>query len=463
MPLKPSPAPRFATPRTPTRPTWGGRAAKAAKDLGVPFMPWQKLVADVFLEVDGKLPAFRDGTATVPRQQGKSHLALSICIERARRGNQRITYSAQTGLDARKKLIDDWWPLIQGSAVADEVKQVVRSQGSESILFHNGSRIDVAASARDSAHGRTIDLVVFDESWSDETHQREQALLPAMATRADAQLLIISTAGDESSTYFRRKVEAGRLAAEEGRTDGLAFFEWSAHDDDDAEDPAVWSRCMPALGRTVQEAVVRHALATMPLHEFERSFLNRWVMAAEGFVVDPSWWRAAQAVTVNLGAGKVLAADTTPDGAYAAVAICDGSGSAELLDHRPGTGWLENRLVELAGFYDDAPVALDQLGPLGRITERLETLGLTVVSSKMAYACANLVEKLADQRLKIRQHPALDAAIAGARKKPHPAGWTWVRSGVTVDISPLLALTLAVDRAVDNADGSEAELMVSWV
>ena len=67
---------------------------------------------------------------------------------------------------------------------------------------------------------------------------------------------IVSTAGNEASTYLRSKVDAGR--ANFGDTDsGVAYFEWSADEDVDIDDAREWYRWMPALGRTTTEAFIR--------------------------------------------------------------------------------------------------------------------------------------------------------------------------------------------------------------
>jgi hypothetical protein len=39
--------------------------------------------------------------------------------------------------------------------------------------------------------------------------------------------------------------------------------------------------------------------------------------------------------------------------------------------------------------------------------------------------------------------PALDAAVAGAQQRPLGDSWAWARKGLSVDICPLVALTLA--------------------
>jgi hypothetical protein len=60
--------PLYATARDPSRDTLGAAVAAAAEQLGTPFMPWQRQVADVAMEVDpatGRL-AYREVNLTTP-------------------------------------------------------------------------------------------------------------------------------------------------------------------------------------------------------------------------------------------------------------------------------------------------------------------------------------------------------------------------------------------------------------
>jgi hypothetical protein len=54
---------------------------------------------------------------------------------------------------------------------------------------------------------------VLDECWALDA-AAEQAVRPTMATRGNGQLWMLSTARHERSTFWRSKVDAGRIAAE---------------------------------------------------------------------------------------------------------------------------------------------------------------------------------------------------------------------------------------------------------
>jgi hypothetical protein len=457
--------PRFATPRSPERETLGPQVAAVADTLGQSLLPWQRQVADVALELlpETKIPAYREVDVLVPRQSGKTTLMLCVEVHRSLRwpgGPQRTIYSAQSGQDSRRKLLDDQVPLLRSSPLWVAVDKVARAGGREAILWRSGSRIDVLASNLAAGHGRVVDMGVLDEAFDDVDDRREAAVTPAMATRPGAQLWVISTAGSDASAYLRRKVEAGRAAAEAGETEGVAYFEWSAPDEADIDDPAVWRSCMPALGLTIDEAAVRHARATMLEGEFRRAFLNQWTTAEEA-VLPAAVWNAVvhDDVIVDLGAKPVLAIDADPGRGSGSIAIADSHGNLELVEYRNGgsTAWIPDRVAELARQHR-APVVLDGTGPTQALVADLEAAHVRRISSygrsEMATACGMFYVAVADERVAVAPHKALDDAVAGARKRHVGDQWVWARRETGSDVSPLIAATLAFHKATNQPKAS---------
>jgi phage terminase large subunit-like protein len=281
-----SAAPRWATPATPGRPSFAGKTATVARALGFGgLMPWQADVIGTGTEIreDG-LPAFREVVEEVPRQQGKSIGILSLMLARALdKPGTMISYSAQTRLAGRRRFLDVWWPRIRRSPLRSLV-DVRKGYGSEAFTFTNGSLIMLASGTETSDYGDTLHLGVIDEAWAQRDSTIEQALKPAMLTVAGAQLWIVSTAGNELSTYFRGKVDEGRARCETGVIGSSAYFGWSAPDDADPGDPETWRACMPALGITVSRETVASDFETMDLPEFRRACLCQWPEVAK-----PGW------------------------------------------------------------------------------------------------------------------------------------------------------------------------------
>lgn len=453
--LKPSwtASPRWATPPTDGRPNRLENVHKVAGALGVELMPWQEHVATVATEMIDGHSAYREVVVTIPRQHGKTTLLLVLELERAlfrarQLGEQRIFYSAQTGFDARRKLVDDQAPMLMRSRLKQAVATVRRAQGSEGIVFGNGSRIDVMASSKAAGHGRVMDMGVIDEAFDDQDDRREQAMIPAMSTRPDAQLFVVSTAGTNESVYLNRKVESGRAAVTAGQDRGIAYFEWSADLDDDPDDPEVWRQTMPALGYTITEDVVRHALQTMPEGEFRRAYLNQPTVADDR-VIPKDMWQANLNAEAAPSGRLVFGVDVSPNRDRAAIAVADEQSRVEVVDHREGVGWVADRLVELAQSWG-APVAVDARAAAATFLPDLEDAGVEVIAmgtDDVAAACGKFFDRTMDGLLAVRPSEALNGAVAGAARRNVGDRWLWGRRTSSVDITPLVAVTLALGGA----------------
>ena len=287
--------PRYASPRTRRR-TSGRDVGMVAKQLGLTLLPWQRAVLDVSLERAGGRMAYRDVCVSVPRQSGKSSMSLALMVWRMlETPGARVLYSAQTRSAAREKLLSSWWPRLSHSPLAERVT-LFRGFGAEQITCDNDSTLQLLSATESAGHGETSDLVVVDEAWIHQDSRLEQAVRPTMATKRDAQLWAMSTAGTSRSTWWRSKLDAGRAAAEMGVSDGLCCFDWSAPDEADPTSEDVWRAAMPALGRTIDVETVRADLANMGIAEFRRAYLNTWPdPAGEGWqVFRRDLWEAAR-------------------------------------------------------------------------------------------------------------------------------------------------------------------------
>ena len=123
-------------------------------------------------------------------------------------------------------------------------------------------------------------------------------------------------------------------------------------------------------------------------------------------------------------------------------------------------GWLVDRVVELAQRWE-SPVVLDAYGPAGSLADEIQTRGVRVVrygTREMTYACGSFFDRLVDGKVRIRRHGALDEAAAGARRRASGDAWLWARKDGDCDVSPLVAVTLALDSSKEAV----AELWAAW-
>ena len=450
--------PRWATPRRPERLTYGPRVAQISATLGKRFMPWQRYTADVALEIDPVtgLLVYRTVVVTVPRQSGKTTEELAVAVHRALSfgGAQRISYTAQTRLKAREKWEDDHVKTLEASPLRS-LFRVRKTLGMEAILWSNGSHHGIEATTEKAGHGDTLDLGFIDEAFAQVDARTEQAMKPAMITRPQPQLWIVSTAGTAASVYLREKVDQGRVRCDLGLAESMAYFEWSAPDEADPGDPATWRLCMPALGHTVTESAVRADFDTMQLPEFRRAYLNQWPDAAPPgwHVISEPSWRALADYRSEPARPVAFAVAVEGDRAHAAVGVvgqrADGLRHAEVADYRPGTSWLLPRLLELYERYSPCAVVVDPTGHEASLIPALEQAGIEVLkpgSRNVAAAFGQFFEAAVDAgNLRHRGQPELDAAVASAGTRDvGDAGRTWARKGAAADISPLVAVTLAL-------------------
>ena len=452
--------PRWTTPRS-DRMSRGGEVARVAAELGTPLMAWQQHVVNVALEVneDNRL-AYREVVLTVPRQSGKTTLQLAVMVHRALAfaGRQKITYSAQTRNDARKKWEDEHVRALELSKFAS-LFTVRRHYGSEAIRWKNGSMHTVVAPTEKAGHGDVLDLGVIDEAFAQEDNRLEQAFKPAMVTRPQPQLWVVSTAGTLKSTYLREKVEVGRVQVEAGLNSGVAYFEWSAPPEADPADPATWRSCMPALGDggTVREEAIAADYQSMKLEEFRRAYLNQWPSETpdEWQVVPRAAWSALADRSSEAEGPVAFAVDVNPDRTWAAIGAAgrraDGLLHVEMIQRERGTAWVVPRLAELAERWKPCALVIAPSGPANSLIPDAEAAGLEILKPSVpdiAGACGAFYDATGanpDQPATLGHlgQPELTSALAGALRRDLGERWLWARKGVMVDLTPLIAVTLA--------------------
>jgi hypothetical protein len=471
------------TPRTPGRRTVGHEVANVAKALGFPFMPWQQhwsLVCGELVQDESGvwIPAYPEAFATMMRQQGKTWWEVPTYLHRAvmwqawDRKPQAIAFAGQSGSLARQKFTKEHWPMIRNSPMGVAVKRPRFAAENAGLDFENGSYMTIWSSGPDSGHSLTIDMAVLDEIWAHKDDRVEQAASPAMQTRRDSQKLLASTAGEEWSAFYLRKQANGRAAVDAGRTEGIAYLEFSADveaADYDPENPKLWRQIMPALGYTIQERDVQKMLDEMrgedgDLAEFERAGLNitRRSRRQDSPIPDVLWAKVQDRKLEAPPVGALIfGVDAKPDLTHAAVVAVDDGLRCEVADHRIGVSWLLD-FLDGAAARTGARVVVDVGGPVGFLADRLDGRGVEVVrfgTQDVKHSAASFMEQLSSAGFRVRPNAALDAAVKTARKRKIGDGWSWDRY-IDGDVSPLSALTLGIGAQLTAP--TEAELYVSF-
>lgn len=414
-------------------------------------MPHQRHIADVLGEYDPDtgLPFYDECWVLMNRRGGKTHIVLSFELDRCvAMGDRQVgAYTAQDSQTASKILLDDQVPQIKASPLWKAVNRVRRANGNVGVTFRNGSQIDVLSSSESAGHGRTFSFAIADEAFADTDARRESALLVPMSTVPGAQFVLISTAGTHKSVWLRSKVDLGREIAMRDSGSGVAYFEWSAPDDADPDDPATWWACHPGLAAgLITEEFVANRRQSMDDGEFRRAYLNQWTDAEER-IIPAVTWDAVNGPDHAPEGRVVFGVDVNEERSAASIVAVGANRAVEVVEHRPGIGWLVERCGELDERHPGASWALDSGGPVGSLLPEINEAVRTVVALKGADLCkasAATYDSVADGTVKVRRHAGLDAAVAGAARRIVGDAWAWSRKTSTGDSSPLLAMTVGL-------------------
>jgi hypothetical protein len=371
-----------------------------------------------------------------------------------------------------------------------EVARVNKSHGEEGIellpspvlIFGPGGReirrsvaprLRFLARSRISGLGFSGRVVILDEAF-ELASMIMTALMPTLSAQAlhNPQLWYTSTPPDQEKDKNARVLAGVRRRALEGAP-RLAWLEYAADashlaamGDAEAErelirmrrDPAVLAQANPGLGiRLSLEFTETERGALSPKgFDVQRLGIGDWppVDDEAGWAVIPAdaWAALADPASSIPGGGPVaFAADADRAQAHGAIAVAgyraDGRLHAEVVDHRAGTAWIPARLAELNAKWSPHAVVIDPKRQASPHIAEAESLGVEVTqptARQMAQACGGLYVAACDTKsLAHLGQPSLDFALSRAVKRELADSWAF-DAPRGVDLSPLVALTLAV-------------------
>ncbi|MEU8279549.1 hypothetical protein ACFYOK_29465 [Microbispora bryophytorum] len=484
----------------------GFSAVEFAQDpIRVEPLPWQRWLLIHALEIrpDGRF-RFRTVLVLVARQNGKTTIVEVKNLWKMFVLGVPLVLGTAQNLDYSEESWNNAVELVEGTPeLAAEIAHVDRTNGKKALRLASGSRWKVAAASRRGGRSLSADDVNLDELREHQTWDAWGAVTKTTMARANAQIWAFSNAGDDKSIVLNDLVEKGRAAVDDPDLDpSLGHFEWSAPDDVECtcgrpegkhagdcrlRDPQAWAQANPSLGYTITAEALESALNTDPEAIFRTECLCQRVpdLVPQWSVIPQAAWEPL-ADAHSRPAGRVaFAADINPERTHGAIGV---SGLRDddlrhvgitmnadgVLDHRPGTSWMVGRLDELVKRWDPVAVVIDAKSPAASLIEPLRARGIEVVSptaGEYAQACAQLYDAVvpppgeADFTPTLRHlgQPTVAAALAGAAKRDlGDGGWAWARKGLSVDISPLVALTLAAWGHATRAHVEAVEPYAFW-
>lgn len=340
-------------------------------------------------------------------------------------------------------------------------KGVRTAAGEQGIITRDGHRLRFLARKGGSGRGFSAPFVAFDEAMElAETTIGDMA--PTQSAMPRRQRWYAGSAVDQMTMDNGVVLARVRERGIRGDEERLAYFEWSLDLDnpedlepDTVLDEAALAQSNPAYGiRITREAVEDETRTLAPrTAAVERHNVGDWppTSGLTDFVIDPETWSTlAQPQFGSEGLQPCFAYDVAPDQSWASILAglpCDDEvPMLEVVERRAGVRWLVDRLVELSEAHQPFAVLCADSSPAMMFVHLIEERGVpvTVVSTQdHAKACQLLVSLVENQAVRHRGEPDLLSAVKGAARKHLGDSWLWSRKNSKVDISPLVAATLA--------------------
>jgi hypothetical protein len=419
---------------------------------GIHLDDWQRHVLEVGLgERAGGTWAALEVAIIVPRQNGKNEILAArelagvvlfkddLIIHSAHRADTTLEQFRK--MEQLAEEFDDFRKL---------VRRVSKVNGHEAIELRGGRRIRFVSRQQMPGRGFSGSLVVLDEAY-DLLAKAVGAMIPALSTREMAQVWYASSPPHSESRVLHGVRRRGR--AREGSR--LAYFEWANPSDVDPDDRDAQYAVNPAMGVRISEDFIdaeRELMKDIP-EEFLREVMGVADeppnLSGDG-VVDSVVWAALADEETRIESQRHFALDVSPDRRWASYGVAgrrhDGLLHVETVHREPGTAWVLDRGVELFGRWR-TPIRIDKGGPAASFIALLRERGVEVVevsTAEHAQACGQFIDAAANGGLRHLGQMSLDSALRGAVLRATGDSVLWGRRSSKVDITPLVAVTLAL-------------------
>ena len=352
----------------------------------------------------------------------------------------------------------DLCDLSRNQVLARYVERIRRANGQQEITFTNGSRIMFGA--RENGFGRglhSVDVEIFDEAQI-LTVRALDNMIPVVNTSPDPLVVFLGNPpkpGDQAEAFAEKRAQA--LS---GASDDMLYVELAADRDADPDDRAQWAKANPSYPKRTSEESVLRMRNLLAVDSFRREALGIWDETVRSHAIDPDRWKRAEISPDRVPEGGVLnfGVDMPPDRSVLTIGCAiryeDGRTLVQMANiknpHRQGMMWAVDWLKER--WPRTASIVIDAQSPATSLLPDLKDarMKVTLTSAQdMGKACGRFQDMLADGtliHLPDDLQPQLAAAVNGATVRPigQSGAFAWNKLGSDVDISPLVACTLAL-------------------
>lgn len=488
----------FAPPRYHTAPSRSQKhreleqfAVFLAQEAGLLLDPWEEwyLLESLKQRDDDKWAALECGLC-VPRQNGKGSILearelVGLFVDENKFPGVGSRLAVHTAHEA-KTAHEGFERLEQLITGTPRLRAQLRgrprqSEGGEVIRLQNGRRIRFRTRTAGGGRGLSGDLLIFDECMILMQGVHE-AVWPIVTARPNPQIWYTGSAVDkteplmdEHGVVFSRVRKRG-IAGDED----LLFAEWSLdYESPDevprevAQAPESWALTNPGLDVRLSRRIIAVEQRSLSSRGFarERLGVGDWPDPDQSNrVIGEEEWAAAAADETSVIQNPVcLAVDVSPLRDRAAIGIAgrndSGKNQVEILERFRSTAGIIDALeafVKLHGRRTE--IIVDSVGAGASLIPDMEKKKLNVVpvtAGEHARGCGMFFDGIMGDKereipptLNHLSDPALNAAVAGAVKRPLGDRWGWNRKDSTIDISTLVATTLALYGFLRKRHGS---------
>lgn len=428
-----------------------GRAAIAqAAAAGLILDPWQRhvMLNSLGVRADGKWAAFSVGLL-VPRQNGKG----SVLEARALAGlfqfrEELIVWTAhemKTAKEGFRRIV----ALIQSSPdLARQVAHIRRGNDDRGIELDTGQRLQFLARSSGSGRGFTGDCVILDEAYNLDSDDMA-ALLPTLSAVPNPQIWYTSSAPMATSEQLHNVRRRG-LAGSDPR---LAFFEWSIPEGADPAARESWAVANPGYPERIDDEAIEAEWREFGADDDPSKFARERCgvpdeLPGEASVVE-NWSQLVDAAS-RIDGSPQIALDVSPKRDRASFGAAgrrvDGLFHVEPIECRPRTGWVVEAGRALWERWR-VPVRIQAGSPAASFVPLLREAGVEVeevTQADLARAVGLLLDAASARRVRHLGAVSLDSAVRGAELRQAGDVDVWARRSPRVDITPLVAVTLAL-------------------
>lgn len=409
-----------------------------------------------------------------PRQSGKNDaLAARELYGLIGMGEKLIIHTAHEFPTANESflrfaaLFENWDDL------RAKVRRVYYANGAQGIEFRSGQRILYKTRTGGSGRGfAKADLVVYDEA----QHLKAEHVAasgPARLVNPNAQAWYMGSGGfawSKNAWRLRRRALTGegspRFAYVEHTAEKVSVVDGRMVSVRPADllDRDAWAEAHPAYGHRISDESLLGLFDELGPDDFGRECLCIWEPEETDDTSElvAGWPALADAGSV-IASHHQIGLDVSPDRRWSSFGAAgrrdDGRLHVEAWEHRPGTSWVLEVAVA-SWLLRHIPIRIQTSSPAGAFIAPLKERGVEVVEMSVgdhAQALGQFLDACANDQLRHLGGVSLSAAVKGAVVRTSGDVDVLGRRSSKTDITPLVAVTLAVG-GVPRAAGMASQI-----